>query len=106
MSRHTFHAAGACTSIVVQHPSPDGDGYSLLHGRNLDWNLPDELRHLVMQVRTPVDLSVMHEVHAVIRGGPEPNICPDNDKVGAANLAFNSENSNFGAIPITPGLST
>ncbi|XP_065178544.1 N-acylethanolamine-hydrolyzing acid amidase-like [Sycon ciliatum] len=45
MNRETFHPAGACTSIVVQ-----SQDYSIIHGRNLDWNLPDELRHLIIQI--------------------------------------------------------
>ncbi len=36
----------ACTSIVAQNVN--GEVY---HGRNLDWNLPNELRNLTVQVR-------------------------------------------------------
>ncbi len=45
----TFHIQPpegiACTSIVAQ----DGSG-NVFHGRNLDWNLPDDLRNLTVQV--------------------------------------------------------
>ncbi len=35
----------ACTSIVAQD-----DRGNVFHGRNLDWNLPDSLRNLTVQV--------------------------------------------------------
>lgn len=35
----------ACTSIVAQ--SSDG---TLFHGRNLDWNLPDDIRNITVIV--------------------------------------------------------
>ena len=35
----------ACTSIVAQ----DANG-NVYHGRNLDWNLPDNIRNLTVQV--------------------------------------------------------
>jgi len=35
----------ACTSIVAQ----DETGH-IFHGRNLDWNLPDDIRNMTVQV--------------------------------------------------------
>lgn len=36
----------ACTSIVAQDPNG-----SILHGRNLDWNIPDNIRNLTVQAK-------------------------------------------------------
>ena len=36
---------GTCTSVVANNPKG-----GILHGRNLDWNLPEELRSLVLTV--------------------------------------------------------
>lgn len=41
----------ACTSIVAQ----DETG-TTIHGRNLDWNLPDDLRNLTILVRVIMKL--------------------------------------------------
>lgn len=37
---------GLCTSVVAQHVNGD----YIIHGRNLDWNIPDILRKLVIDV--------------------------------------------------------
>jgi N-acylethanolamine-hydrolysing acid amidase len=42
---HAVHAPSACTSIVAQ----DSSG-NVVHGRNLDWNIPNDLRNLTVQV--------------------------------------------------------
>jgi len=46
IKRHkAMEGPGACTSVVAQ----DASG-AILHGRNLDWNLPEALRHLVADI--------------------------------------------------------
>ena len=42
---HEIPGSGmACTSIVAQDPSG-----TVFHGRNMDWNLPDNLRNITVQ---------------------------------------------------------
>jgi hypothetical protein len=44
---------GLCTSIVTQSPtagSTNQGGLGVLHGRNLDWNIPDSLKDFVMDL--------------------------------------------------------
>lgn len=49
-SQAAYYSGQACTSIVAQ----DETG-STIHGRNLDWNLPDDLRNMTSLVHVIID---------------------------------------------------
>ena len=58
----------ACTSIVAQDPTGN-----IFHGRNLDWDIPDNIRNLTVQVAALIGNTTttgicqhMHYIHTTL----------------------------------------